>query len=351
MEITQTFDRLSKLSDITMALSSGMELNKFLDTLVKSVKESIKADEAYIMLLNRESYELILSSFSGPRRKRPLKIKCTDRRIILSSTEEFGFAPCPVGRKMNNEKKLKGEFLMLFNAFSSKQRLIFPGDMFDPIFSGAPQKNAMVIPLQTNTQCVGLLVLGNLRSKSVFSVTDLEEATIFANLAAMHIEHNIFKEERECRLREMEKLNTLAKRFSATQTLEGLIGLSFEYLTQLIPHELGIVSLFEKTSETRYYVSELHLEPSSLKALSKHIDVIGEGIADKKPTKLLSQQIFLPNTDKKQFNKVYRRKLHSFLTIPLTLRGKNIGLINISSSKEKAFPENICYPSPLLQIC
>lgn len=337
MEITQTFDRLSKLSDITMALSSGMELNKFLDTLVKSVKESIKADEAYIMLLNRESYELILSSFSGPRRKRPLKIKCTDRRIILSSTEEFGFAPCPVGRIMNNEKKLKGEFLMLFNAFSSKQRLIFPGDMFDPIFSGAPQKNAMVIPLQTNTQCVGLLVLGNLRSKSVFSVTDLEEATIFANLAAMHIEHNIFKEERECRLREMEKLNTLAKRFSATQTLEGLIGLSFEYLTQLIPHELGIVSLFEKTSETRYYVSELHLEPSSLKALSKHIDVIGEGIADKKPTKLLSQQIFLPNTDKKQFNKVYRRKLHSFLTIPLTLRGKNIGLINISSSKEKAF--------------
>ena len=36
-------------------------------------------------------------------------------------------------------------------------------------------------------------------------------------------------------------------------------------------------------------------------------------------------------------DKVFRRKIQSFLTVPLTVQGKNIGLINLSSTNKNAF--------------
>jgi HD-GYP domain-containing protein (c-di-GMP phosphodiesterase class II) len=337
MDINKAFNKLSRLSDITMALSSGMEVKDFLKALLKSVREANGADEAYIMLLDRDSYELNLYIFSGTRRKRPQRIKCVDRRVVLSSTEEFGFAPYIASGDAEDEEKLAGESLMLFNVFTSKERLIYPGVKFDATFSGSSHKNAMVIPLQTNTQSVGLLVVGNIKNKPVFTINELEEATIFANLAAMQIEHHMLKEERDNRIMEMEKLNHLAKKLSSTQTIKGLVGLCFDYLSQILPHELGAISVYEKDQELRYFVSAHQLSPATKKILSAHLDGITEEITKKKPLKTLNKELYLENKEKVRLTTSFKKKPQSFLTVPLALRNKKVGLLNISSSKQKVF--------------
>lgn len=332
-----TFKRLSRLSDISMALSSGVELSDLLKAMAKTAKEAILADEVYFMLLDRETFELCLKAFSGIKRQRPTLVRCLDRRTIMNSEEEFGFAPCSTESLRIDETSLSGEELLLRNAFSSRQRLLFSGEMHDPLFKDAPFESAMIIPLATNTQCVGLMVCGNLNSKKAFTVNDLEEATVFANLAAMKIEHSGLLNEREGRIREMEKLNVLAKRFSSVQTLEGLIGLSFEYLAQLIEHDLGIVCLYKDDEETRYFVSRLPLAPASLDNLTGHIDDISSKIRGKPARMTRCQQLFLPGQNAMSMDKVFRRKVQSFMTVPLTVQGKNVGLINLSATRQKAF--------------
>ena len=334
----QTFKRLSRLSDISMALSSGLELDELLKTMGRSVKDALNSDEVYFLLLARDTYELKLSQAMGVRRKRPKNIPCPDRRTILVSEEEFGFAPCPSNSdKGKKEKNLSDEAKLMRSAFFSRQRLLYNGEMNDPLFKNSPFNSAIIIPLTTNTRCVGLLTISNIKKTRAFTVNDMEEATVFANLAAMAIEHLTLVEERESRIREMEKLNTLAKRFSTVQTLEGLIGLSFEYLSQLISHDLGVVCLFKDDEETRYFVSRLPLSPASLDRLSNHINDISLKIRGSESRLVRCQQLFLPGQKTLTMTNVFRRKIQSFLTVPLTVQGKNIGLINISSTKANAF--------------
>ncbi|GAB4284934.1 MAG: hypothetical protein Kow0029_31660 [Candidatus Rifleibacteriota bacterium] len=334
----QTFQRLSRLSDVSMALSSGMELNELLKTMGTTIREALNADEVYFMLLGKETYELKLSQASGTRRKRPNSIPCPERRTILNSDEEYGFPPCQAEAPSETAtQNLSGEALLLRTVFSTRQRLLFSGDLKDPLFEQTPFKSAIIIPLTTNTRCVGMLTVGNTKKSDPFTINDLEEATVFANLAAMAIEHMILEEERESRIREMEKLNILAKRFSSVQTLEGLIGLSFEYLSQLIHHDLGTVCLFKDDEETRYFVSKLPLSPGSLDNLSAHINDISQKIRGRESRLVRCQQLFLPGQKALNINKVFRRKIQSFLTVPLTVQGKNIGIINISSTRAKAF--------------
>ena len=336
--VESTFARLSRLSDISMALSSGIELNDLLKAMAKNVKEAISAEEVYFMLLDRGTFELCFTAHSGSKRVRPAKIRCLDRRTIINSEEEFGFAPCSDEMQPTSpEHEITGEALLLRNAFFSRQRLLYSGEMHDPLFKDTAFNSAIIIPLMTNTQCVGLMVVGNISKKTPFTANDLEEATVFANLAAMKIEHSGLLSERENRIREMEKLNVLAKRFSSVQTLEGLIGLSFEYLAQLIQHDLGIVCIYKDDEETRYFVSRLPLAPASLDSLTGHIDDISFKIRGHTARITRCQQLFLQGQNTIGMEKVFRRKVQSFMTVPLTVQGKNIGLINLSATRQKAF--------------
>ncbi|RCK80604.1 MAG: HD-GYP domain [Candidatus Ozemobacter sibiricus] len=333
----QTFERLARLSDLSMALSAGLELPDLLKKIAASVREAIQADEAYLMLLQADTYELTLAAAAGRPRRRPARIRCPERRTCLSSTSEYGFSPCPPPPERVPDDKLSGEGVLLRNAFISRQRLMFTRQLDDPLFADVPFQAAVILPLQTATQMVGLLVVANLRRKAAFSVNDLEDATVHANLAAMAIEHFKLVREREERIREMEKLNTLAKRFSTVQTLEGLIGLSFEYLAQIIPHELGVVMLFQNDEETRYFVSNRPLSPTSLRHLTDHLQEISAKIRSRPAKVVKSQQLFLSTMDPVPLGQVLRARLHSFLTVPLTVQGTNIGLINLSATRPHAF--------------
>lgn len=332
----QAFERLSRLSDLSMDLSSGLEQDELLRRMIESARAALQADEAYFMLLEPETFELQLAASAGKRRKRPSHVKCPERRTSLGNAGEFGFAPSP--RSSDAAKPtLDPESLMLRNAFTGRQRLMFTRELRDPLFKGVPFTSALVLPLATTTQHVGLMVAANTTRVRPFTATDMEEATVFANLAAMAVEHQKLIRERESRIREMEKLNLLAKRFSTVQTLEGLIGLSFEYLTQIIPHELGVVCLFNHDEEMRYFVSQRPLSPGSLQNLTEHLQDISAGLRQKPVKNVRCQQIFLSGRESVPMAQVFRTRIQSFLTVPLTVQGQNIGLVNLSATRTNAF--------------
>lgn len=332
----QAFERLSRLSDLSMDLSSGLDQDELLRRMIESARAALQADEAYFMLLEPETFELQLAASAGKRRRRPTRVKCPERRTSLADAGEFGFAPSPRS-SATTETALDPESLMLRNAFTGRQRLMFTRELRDPLFKGIPFTSALVLPLATTTQHVGLMVAANTSRIRPFTATDMEEATVFANLAAMAVEHQKLVRERESRIREMEKLNLLAKRFSTVQTLEGLIGLSFEYLTQIIPHELGVVCLFDHDEEMRYFVSQRPLSPGSLQNLTEHLQDISAGLRQKPVKNVRCQQIFLPGRDSLPMAQVFRTRIQSFLTVPLTVQGQNIGLVNLSATRTNAF--------------
>ena len=331
----QTFKRLSRISDVSMALSSNGNLKDDLSMITKAVREATAADEVFIMLLNRDSFQLDFAIANGKPRRRPTTIICEDHRNTIRSTDEFGFAPCP-GNKQTSNPNLTGEALTLLKAFESREKLFFIGDQKDPTFKDTPYKSAMILPLQTKSQCVGLLVIANIRNTHLFSVNDLEEASVLANLTAIRIEHTTLAEDREKQINEMERLNLLAKRFSTISSFEGLIGQSFEYLSQLIDFDINVVSLFHAEEEKRYYVSKYLLEPAKLNQLSAHINEIAGIVSGNTIRHTKRQQLFLQNQSAEN-SKQFEARLKSYMTVPLTVQGKNVGLITLATVHKNAF--------------
>lgn len=332
----ESFKRLSTISEVSLALSSNRDLKEDLELIVKSVKDAVRADESYIMLLNRELFQLDFYTACGKKRRRPSFIKCEDHRNEIHTPQDFGFIPSP-GNAQTANPNLTGENLAVYKAFEIRQRLIYTGDSHDVIFQNTPYKSALFIPLQTNTQCVGLLIVANINQNRVFSVNDLEEATIFANLAALKIEHTTLLKDREKQIKQMEQLNLLAKKFSTSRTFEDLIKHTFEYLREDIKFDIGVISLFIKEDEEKkYYVSNSLLEFKKLNSLSAHINEIYQMISLKKDRIVTRQQLFLSNQDKEKLNN-FSGKLKSFLTVPLVFQGKNIGLITLSSLRKNSF--------------
>ena len=332
----ESFKRLASISEVSLALSANRDLKEDLDMIVKSVKEAVKSDESYIMLLNRDLFQLEFCTACGKRRRRPSFIKCEDHRNSIHSAEEFGFAPSP-GSGQTANPNLTGENLAVFKAFEARQRLIFTGDPNDTIFKDTVFKSALFIPLQTKTQCVGLLIVGNIENNHIFSVNDLEEATIFANLAALKIEHTTLLKDREKQIKQMEQLNLLAKKLSTSRTFEAIIGQTFEYLLERINYDIGVISLFSKDEEEiRYYVSNYCLEPKKLNALSAHMNEISQKLTTFHDRQIKRQQLFLSGQNietSKQFN----GKLKSYLTVPLVFQGKNIGFMTLATLRKNAF--------------
>ncbi|MBF0543454.1 MAG: GAF domain-containing protein [Candidatus Riflebacteria bacterium] len=333
----QVLNRLAGLSELSMALSSGLEIAPFLQKVTDTARKALKADECYFLLLDSNSFELMLTSPSGKKRKRPQKIKCPERRLGLSSANEFGFPPCFPPPQNTDDPTLFGEALFMRNSWVNRNKLLLNSAHEGLIPADLPFKAIVVIPLVTPTQNLGLFVLNRIRSDEPFTHDDLEEAAIIANLAALAVEHGKLISERESRVKEMEKLNSLAKRFSTIQTLEGLIGLSFEYLEQIIPHDLGAVVLFNNDEELRYFVSSRPLSPKKLDNLTQHLTEIAENLRGTTARLIKSQQIFLPNKETLDPGKLFKKQINSFLTAPLTVQGKNIGLINLSATKLNAF--------------
>ena len=332
----ESFKRLATISEVSLALSANRDLKEDLDMIVKSVKEAVKADESYIMLLNRDLFQLEFFTACGKRRRRPSFIKCEDHRNSIHSTEEFGFAPSP-GSGQTANPNLTGENLAVFKAFEARQRLIYTGDSKDSIFQNTPFKSALFIPLQTKTQCVGLIVIANISKNYIFSVNDLEEATIFANLAALKIEHTTLLKDREKQIKQMEQLNQLAKKLSTSRTFEALIGQSIEYLIERISFDIGVVSLFSKDEEEkRFFFFFYLLEPKKLNALSAHMNDISLMLNPQKDRQIKRQQLFL-STQKQVNSKPFNGKLKSYLTVPLVFQGKNIGFVTLAALRKNAF--------------
>jgi len=334
----RNLERMTRLSDLSMALSAGLDLDILLRKMAVSVRETLEADESYFLLLNSETFELVLAAASGKRRKRPTRIKCPDRRSRITTSAEFELSSSPKCHdEPEDEPRLTGESLLLRNTFVGRKKIIFSRELLETTIGPVVFSHAIILPLMTASQTLGLLVVSNISKNVPFSQSDLEEAGVYANLAAMAVEHHKLIIERENRIKEMEKLNTLAKRFSTVQTLEGLIGLSFEYLGQIISSDLGVVSLFSGNEETRYYVATRPLSPKNLDNLTRHLKEIAENIRGQPSKVVKSQQIFLPSKDGPPLGNVFLKKIKSFITIPLTVQGQSIGLINLSSSKDKAF--------------
>lgn len=331
----QDIKRLTRLSQLSMALSSNGELKSDLKLIARYIREAVKADESFFMLLNRDSFQLVLNASSGKPRKRPTIINCQDHRDLIHSTEEYGFLPC-AGVIKNTVVHLDGEALALAKCFETRQRQLFNGEKDIEIFQNTPYRSAMVIPLQTQTQCVGLLVVANLNKAMNFSASTLEEATIFANLAALRVEHITLLNDREKQIDEMEKLNQLAKQFSVVNTFDGLIGLSFNYLSEIIHYDIGVVSLFNDEEEKRYYVSNNLLEPDRLNALTAHINDVSNKLSPNQIRTVKKQQIFLKDQNSENLQP-FKGKLKSFITVPLATHGKSIGMITMTTTSKNAF--------------
>ena len=187
----------------------------------------------------------------------------------------------------------------------------------------------MLIPLRSDGILVGLILLGAKRSGEMFSSQDAMFLEILRAEAAVSVKKAILLDERNQRVRELSALNTLAWALGRDTHFDAVLNRALSKVMQVTSAESGSIMLVEPDG------GALSIEAS--RGLSEQVIAntrirIGEGIAGwvaqhRKPLILVDAH------DSGFGAELERQGLRAALCVPLVIKGKVIGVLNVSRAE------------------
>jgi len=287
------------LREATTALTSSLDLPTLLDAILENLHRIVPYDSASIAMER-------------------------DDGIYIVAGRGFPEGYDVIGKQLTYSKKW-----LPIN--TSQQAFIVPDVHFEPDFEQWEGSNYirgwMGVPMLIQGKRIGFLNLDS-RKPNSFTEKDAILVQTFASSAAVTIENaRLFNEEQE----QMQRSNALLDlmRIAATSLeLEKVLQAILSYTTRLIPSDSGSVQLLEHDSlrvVTAMGQENEILVPGNLLPLESF--PLNAGIIrEKQPVRI--GNVF---SDEKFAHFPGSEKVRSFLGIPLIIKNKAIGLINLGS--------------------
>lgn len=211
--------RLEELLEISLFLSSTLELKELLKRILEVSQRVLGAEASSILLLDEASKELTFEQALGEKAEqlKPFKVKC--------------------GEGIAGKVAATGEPVLLSDV------------KLDPAFTGKVDavtgfvtKSVLCVPLKVKERVIGVLELLNKQSSAesesgIFTGEDLKQAMAVANLAAVAVENAKLYMEQVKNLEEIMSLKHVKMEFLSV--------ISHELRTPLVPIK-GYVNLLQK---------------------------------------------------------------------------------------------------------
>ncbi|MFH1453526.1 MAG: GAF domain-containing sensor histidine kinase [Armatimonadota bacterium] len=168
--ITERMQKLEKLQEITLFLSSTLDLNNLIERIIKTAKLNLNVEDSSLMLLDEEKMELYF-------------------RYI--DPENMSEEQC---RSLRSIRLKIGEGIGGFVA-KTGEPLIISDVQHDPRFSvkgdkstGKITQNMLCVPIKYNKNIIGVLELINKKDGN-FTETDVSDSQALANIAGVAIQN------------------------------------------------------------------------------------------------------------------------------------------------------------------
>ncbi len=213
---------LEALVQVSNVLSQTLELDPLLQNILKSACDSIPAAEKGTISLVEGYNRLRIHATHG----------YTDPRVVNTEFEEHGYGILAVKQKSP---------LLIEDAHASDVPP-YEGDV-DEI---AAVKSAIIAPLISKENVIGVISLDNASSTAAFSEDDLKLLVTIAGAAALAIENaRLFSEIRR-RLNELVAINLISSTLQNAQTLEEMLPALLDETLSILELQVGAIWLLNQ---------------------------------------------------------------------------------------------------------
>ncbi len=307
-------DELKVLRLISETVSSSLELNQVLNRIVEVVIQVTSGDSCFLYLLNREDGELILRASKNPHSGILGKIKLH------------------LGEGITGWVAMEKKPVVIAQNAGEDQRFKFfqdlPEDRYQAFLS---------VPIVSKSELVGVI---NVQHKAPHKHTSNEVAllSVIAQQVGNGIENARLYEETRRRLREIESLVEVSRTIVSGRYLEEILQLISVTVMELMDSRMCSIMMLDEGEKTLVTKAIQGLSLDHLKSPNMNVEgsISGRAVKEGKP-------VFVSDVREEKdyaYPELARREgLCSMLSVPMTVRGRVLGVINIYSSERRYFAE------------
>jgi signal transduction protein with GAF and PtsI domain len=302
------------LHRISTSISSSLELETVLKHIVEVVVEVTKADACLLYLISEKKDELILRASKNPH---PRLIG----RIAIGLGEGItGWVarervPVVIPRNASDDSRFK-----FFHRL--------PEDRYQAFVS---------VPIMSKGEIVGVINVQHKRSKR-YSEEKLALLTTIANQVGGAIENARLYDEMRQKARRLETLSQVSETVASNRLLEEVLQLIVSMTAQLMSSKISSIMLLDHDSEELRIVATQSLSEAYRRKPPLKIgqSMSGRAVREQRP-------VYIPDvTDEGSYfyrDLAKQEGLHSLLTVPMLIKEKVIGVINVYTSMRYVFSE------------
>ncbi len=320
---TQNVAQLSKLIDISKIINTTINLQELLQYIMDTAKEDLKAEGSSLMLIDEKRNELYFNIATGEGGEILKQIRIPMGKGVAGIVAQTG-TPLLIEDAINDPR--------VFKAVDEQTKIT--------------TRNLLAVPMRVKEKIIGVLEVINAIDKPCFDKNDLQLFQAFADHAGIAIYNrdliNSLKaanKELKRRFKEIKAMYQINEQLTTETDLEKVFYISTKVISEIFELQRVSLMLYDETENCLKIKSAIGID----KKIIPEIKVKpGERIAGKVFKQ--DKPLLVKDMDKERRfgkNKKFRYKTSSFISVPLKIRNKIIGVLNVTDKRDgDPFDEN-----------
>jgi adenylate cyclase len=302
-DVERAQNMITTLFETSHVISSILDMNMLLSTLMDLVIAVMNAERGFIMLKDEEG--ILLPAVA---RKMSQEIDSENQHMVSKSIAERSFfekKPILTTDAQEDPRFMSGKSIIAYNI-----------------------RSVMTVPLFTKDDVIGVIYIDNQEKTSAFSKSDLHFLTMFASQAAIAIENARLYQSVEKRINELSTLADIIRAINSTLDLDKVLNLILDMTIDLIGVEKGSIVLYNE-KKGKYYVRALKGDFKEIYIGAK-VELANSAAGKVAQT---GQSIILNKLITSGEGRA--RNMHSaLLAVALKIKNNVIGVLNLSNKKD-----------------
>lgn len=312
MLISQIKKELKILHQFAQKISSSLELNDVLNHIVEIAINLTKGDSCLIYLYNRKSEELVLRTSKNPHPRILGRIKL---KIGEGITGLVAKQKKPI---VISEEAYKDPH---FKSFTN-----LPEDKYEAFLS---------LPILSKNELVGVM---NIQHKDKHTYPEWQVNLLFtiAKYLGSVIENAIIYEEVQKKVKQLEAISKISKTVVSNRYLKEILQLIVTITTQVMDLKLSSILLLDEKKKELIISATLSSNQEYIEKPNLKIDdsISGMVVREKMPITVLD----VTKEKNYRYPEIAKKEgVVSMLSVPMMVKDKVIGVINVYTEKEHIF--------------
>lgn len=323
------------INAIVSEIGQSLDPDRICEQIVKLAVDKLGFTIAYLSFYDEQAGALRLKAIY-PRDERLRRAF----ELLQLDPQDYAF---PISLKLNPQfaRYLKGE-MVICDSYRELVRPNMPEEAVEAVQALYGVKKIVLIPLRTEDRLLGSLMAATsgeaLEEGGEEGERRLELLRVLAARATVALENaQLYQKERQ-RARELEALVRVSQTLSSSLKLEEVLERALEEMLRLSGLETGAIYLLDEAAGELHLKVHRGLSPGFVGRVKVH--PLGHGLTGRAA---LERRVIVCSDVYKEFPELAELArlggLRSQISLPLSSRGKLIGVLNLNSSKVHTLTE------------